>query len=175
MVVSFAPVAVSTEVKSVEMHRESLAEGVADNVGLNVKNVSVKDIRRGNVASDAKNDPAKETASFTSQVIVLSPVLDCHTVHIACNDVAIVKMVPTKPMCVESYAEYLPLGRFAVRDMRQTVAVGVVKTVEKTEKTAGKAPRPPVRSARDESARSGPRKGSGVGLVTSLASPLSLF
>jgi elongation factor 1-alpha len=35
---------------------------------------------------------------------------------------------------VESYNEYPPLGRFAVRDMRQTVAVGVIKSVEKTEK-----------------------------------------
>jgi len=53
------------------------------------------------------------------------------------GDVAIVKMIPTKPMCVESYQEYPPLGRFAVRDMRQTVAVGVIKAVEKTEKGAG--------------------------------------
>jgi hypothetical protein len=34
--------------------------------------------------------------------------------------------------------QYPPLGRFAVRDMRQTVAVGVIKTVEKTDKTGGK-------------------------------------
>jgi len=39
-----------------------------------------------------------------------------------------------KPMCVETYNEYPPLGRFAVRDMRQTVAVGVIKEVEKVEK-----------------------------------------
>jgi elongation factor 1-alpha len=32
-------------------------------------------------------------------------------------------------MCVESFADYPPLGRFAVRDMRQTVAVGVIKSV----------------------------------------------
>lgn len=38
-------------------------------------------------------------------------------------------------MCVESFAEYPPLGRFAVRDMRQTVAVGVIKSVDKTAKT----------------------------------------
>lgn len=43
-------------------------------------------------------------------------------------------MVPSKPMCVESFQEYPPLGRFAVRDMRQTVAVGVIKSVEKTAK-----------------------------------------
>jgi hypothetical protein len=41
-------------------------------------------------------------------------------------------------MCVESYNEYPPLGRFAVRDMRQTVAVGIIKSVEKTDKSGGK-------------------------------------
>ena len=38
-----------------------------------------------------------------------------------------------QPMCVETFAQYPPLGRFAVRDMRQTVAVGVIKAVEKVE------------------------------------------
>lgn len=47
------------------------------------------------------------------------------------------ELVPSKPMCVESFTDYPPLGRFAVRDMRQTVAVGVIKAVEKTE-AAGK-------------------------------------
>ncbi len=46
-------------------------------------------------------------------------------------------MIPTKPMCVEPFTQYPPLGRFAVRDMRQTVAVGVIKAVEKKE-AAGK-------------------------------------
>ena len=36
-------------------------------------------------------------------------------------------------MCVEPFTVYPPLGRFAVRDMRQTVAVGVIKAVEKKE------------------------------------------
>ena len=42
-----------------------------------------------------------------------------------------VKMIPSKPMCVEKFSDYPPLGRFVVRDMRQTVAVGVIKDVEK--------------------------------------------
>lgn len=53
------------------------------------------------------------------------------------NAAAYVIMVPTKPMCVESFTAYPPLGRFAVRDMRQTVAVGVIKAVEKKD-VAGK-------------------------------------
>merc|ERR1712133_132951 len=96
MVVNFAPAGPTTEVKSVEMHHEALSEAVpGDNVGFNVKNVSVKEIKRGNVCSDSKNDMAKEAASFEAQVIVLNhpgqiqagyaPVLDCHTAHIACK------------------------------------------------------------------------------------------
>ncbi|KAJ1811666.1 translation elongation factor EF-1 alpha, partial [Coemansia sp. RSA 2599] len=53
-------------------------------------------------------------------------------------DAAIVKLIPSKPMCVETFTTFPPLGRFAVRDMRQTVAVGVIKAVEKKDDTAGK-------------------------------------
>merc|ERR1711973_678582 len=93
------------------------------------------------------NHPGEIHAGYT-------PVLDCHTAHVACKfealeekidrrsgktleenpkcvksgDSALVHMVPSKPMCVEAFAEYPPLGRFAVRDMRQTVAVGVIKS-----------------------------------------------
>ena len=37
-------------------------------MGFNVKNVSVKELKRGFVASDSKNDPAKEATNFTAQV-----------------------------------------------------------------------------------------------------------
>ncbi|XP_073173519.1 elongation factor 1-alpha, oocyte form isoform X2 [Lepidochelys kempii] len=185
MVVTFAPTNITTEVKSVEMHHEALAEALpGDNIGFNVKNVSVKDIRRGNVAGDSKNDPPMEAGSFTSQVIILNhpgkiaagyaPVLDCHTAHIACKfaelkekidrrsgkklednpkalksgDAAIVQMIPGKPMCVETFSDYPPLGRFAVRDMRQTVAVGVIKGVEKKVSAAAKVTKSAVKASK---------------------------
>jgi len=172
MVITFAPMNITTECKSVEMHHEALEEAEpGDNVGFNVKNLSVKDLKRGYVASDSKNDPAKDTQNFLAQVIVLNhpgqiqkgyaPVLDCHTAHIACKfdeieskidrrtgkvieeepkaiksgDAALVRMIPQKSMCVEAFNLYPPLGRFAVRDMKQTVAVGVIKEVIKKEQT----------------------------------------
>ena len=146
----FAPTGLTTEVKSVEMHHESLPEATpGDNVGFNCKNVSVKEIKRGFVASNAADDPAKACETFSAQVIVMShpgeirngysPVLDCHTCHIATKfknidekkdrrtnktmeanpssvksgDSCMVTMEPTKPMCVEAFQDYPPLGRFA--------------------------------------------------------------
>ncbi|VFV35283.1 elongation factor 1 alpha, partial [Lynx pardinus] len=73
MEVTFAPVNVITEVKSVEMHHEALSEALpGDNVGFNVKNVSAKDVSHGNVAGDGKNDPPMEAAGFTAQMIILN-------------------------------------------------------------------------------------------------------
>lgn len=183
MIITIAPVQITTEVKSVEMHHEALLEALpGDNVGFNVKNIAVKDIRRGYVAGDSKNDPPKGADTFLAQVIIMNhpgqisngyaPVLDCHTAHVACKfttitekmdrrtgkvmeenpkfvkagDACMVELTPTKPLCVESFNEYPPLGRFAVRDMRQTVAVGVIKAVTKKDGSApgagGKATKP---------------------------------
>ena len=58
-----------------------------------------------------------------------------------------VEMEPSKPMCVEAFTDYAPLGRFAVRDMRQTVAVGVIKKVEKKEAGEGKVTKAAVKAA----------------------------
>jgi len=175
MEVVIAPTMVKGEVRSVEKHHIILPQaGPGDNIGFCVKGVTVKDVRRGYVAGDAKRDPPAEAESFTAQVIVINhpgqitagytPVLDCHTSHIACRfekllnkidrrtgqiieenpaalkagDSATVLMVPTKPMVVETFTEYPPLGRFAVRDMKQTIAVGVIKSVVK--KAPGAAP-----------------------------------
>jgi len=168
MAVTFAPGNIGTyDVKSIEMHHKDIPEASAgDNIGFNVK-VPIKDIRRGYVCGEAKRDPPLQAEYFLAQVIILNhpgeihagytPVLDCHTSHVACKfqeivskidrrtgreiekdpkflktgDSAIIKIVPSKPMCVETFAEYPPLGRFAVRDMRRNVAVGIIKEVVK--------------------------------------------
>nr|KAF6500945.1 hypothetical protein HJG59_007968 [Molossus molossus] len=90
-----------------------------------------------------------------------APVLDYHTAHIAelkqkidCHsgeklrdglkflrsgDAAIVSKVPGEPMCAESLSGYPPLGCFAVRDMKQTPAVGIIRAADKKAVGAGNA------------------------------------
>ncbi|PIO25050.1 hypothetical protein AB205_0188940 [Aquarana catesbeiana] len=151
LLVTFAPINVTTEVKSAEMHHEALSDALPGaNIGFN-----------GKVAGDSKNDPPLEVGGFTAQDIVRNhpgqvnascvPVLDCHTADIAskfaelkeridcCSgkslksgDAVIVDMVPGKPMCAESFSDDSPLGHLT---FRQTVAVCVFKAAEK--KAAG--------------------------------------
>ena len=89
-----------------------------------------------------------------------TPVFHIHTAQIACTiteliekkdpktgltmqknpdflktgDVAIIRVKPLKAVVVEKFSAFPPLGRFAIRDMGQTVAAGVVLDV--TPKTA---------------------------------------
>jgi len=177
--VLFAPAGITSEVRSIEMHHATIPQAVpGDNIGFNIKNLSVKDLKRGYVTSDAEKDPATAASSFDAQIVVMNhpgkihagymPVIDCHTAHVACcfeklltkmdrrsgevleenpdfiktGDAAIVHVIPSKPLCVETFQEFPPLGRFAVRDMKRTVSVGVIKEVihEDTQKKAAHHP-----------------------------------
>jgi elongation factor 1-alpha len=98
------------------------------------------------------NHPSVLTAGYT-------PVFHCHTAQVACEftelqkrldpktgqvaeenptslktgDAAVVKITPKRPLVLERYKEFPQLGRFAVRDMGQTVAAGVVVDIKKRE------------------------------------------
>lgn len=173
MAVTFAPVGITSDVKSIEMHHEMVEKAEpGDNVGFNIRGVSHTQLRRGYVCGDSANDPPTAVEDFVAHVVVVNhpgeikngymPVLDCHTSHVACrfaeiiakvnrktgketemapksikkNDSAYVRMEPAKPLCVEPFSAYQPLGRFAVRDMRQTVAIGVIKSTNKVDPNA---------------------------------------
>ncbi len=98
------------------------------------------------------NHPSVITVGYT-------PVFHCHTAQVAAEftelqkrldpktgqvaeenptslktgDAAVVKITPKRPLVLEKYKEFPQLGRFAVRDMGQTVAAGVVVDLKKRE------------------------------------------
>ncbi len=160
--VVFMPPGVVGEVKSIETHHTPIQEArPGDNIGFNVKGVSRKEIRRGDVCGHIDKPPTV-VKEFTAQVIVINhptaiapgytPVFHAHTASVACRiveliskldprtgnivekapkfikkgEAAIVKVIPTKPLCVERFREFPPLGRFAIRDMGMTVGAGIV-------------------------------------------------
>ncbi|MGI0129392.1 MAG: translation elongation factor EF-1 subunit alpha [Thermoplasmata archaeon] len=163
----FLPSGKSGEVKSIEMHHESVTQAEpGDNVGFNVRGIDKNDIRRGDVAGPVANPPTV-VESFTANIQVLNhpsvltvgytPVFHAHTAQVACEftqilkrldpktgqvaeenpqtlktgDAAVVVITPKRPLVIEKYKEFPQLGRFAVRDMGQTVAAGVVVDVKK--------------------------------------------
>ena len=78
------------------------------------------------------------TAQVASKFLELSKKLDQKTgaviedspKFIKKNEAAIVKLQPIKKLCIEKYEVIPEMGRFAVRDMGRTVAVGIVKDLD---------------------------------------------
>ena len=128
----FAPSGIQAEVKSCEVHHESLLEvGPGTNVGFNVKNVAVKDIRRGDVASDANDSPATGVSSFEAQVIVMNhpgkitkgycPMIDCHTAHVACSFTNIKEKLDRRTgKVIEENPQFIQNGDAAIVTMEPT-------------------------------------------------------
>ncbi len=134
----FEPSNVTAEVKSVEMHHKQLEKaGPGDNVGFNVRGVSKKDIRRGDVVGKVDNPPtvAKE---FTGQIIVLqhptvitkgyTPVFHIHTAHVAAKIKEIVKKIdPKTGATLEENPDMLKSGDAAVIKVEPTQPVSIEK------------------------------------------------
>jgi len=163
-----APSGVEAEVKTVEMHHANVEQAFpGDNVGVSLKGVDKKDVKRGDVFGELSNNPPKPVTEFTAQIVIMkhpkgvkpgyTPILDLHTLHMACKfesfiskidrktgevveenptilkngDVGMVKIKSNKPICVETFKDFQPLGRFAIRDTR-TVGVGRVIEILET-------------------------------------------
>lgn len=166
MNVTIAPSNHSSKVDSIEFHYNAVSHAIpGDLVGFVLSGVSHKEIKRGYMVGDSKNTPPKTVKAFTAQIVILNhpkkikkgytPVMDCHTAHVACRfkeilkmidkktgkeidspefvqsgDVCIVRLEPIKPVCIETFADFPSLGRFSLRDMQQIVGVGIVQSVE---------------------------------------------
>ena len=123
--VIFEPPGIVGEVKSIEMHHEPLQEAYpGDNIGFNVRGVSKKDLRRGDVAGHPDNPPTV-AKDFTARIIVLqhptaitvgyTPVVHAHTAQVACKFVEILqKLDPKTGQVIEEKPQFLKTGDAAV-------------------------------------------------------------
>jgi elongation factor 1-alpha len=89
--VVFEPAGVRGEVKSIEMHHESIPRAEpGDNIGFNVRGVPREKLRRGDVVGHPENPPTV-AREFTAKVVILTtptdiapgftPLFHCHAAH----------------------------------------------------------------------------------------------
>ena len=121
----FMPSNAKGEVKSIETHHVNMQKAEpGDNIGFNIRGLSQKDIRRGDVGGHVKNPPtvAKE---FIGNIIVIyhptaiaagySPVLHSHTSQVACRFTELIqKLDPRTGQTVEEKPAFLKTGDGAV-------------------------------------------------------------
>ncbi|MBN2331392.1 MAG: translation elongation factor EF-1 subunit alpha [Candidatus Aenigmarchaeota archaeon] len=132
------PSGTTAEIKSIEMHHKQLDKAEpGDNIGFNVKGISKKDIKKGDVIGSPSNPPtvAKE---FTAQIIVLqhptvitkgyTPVFHIHTAHIAGKVVEILKKLdPKTGAVVAEHPDTLKTGDAAVIRVQPLQPVAIEK------------------------------------------------
>ncbi|HIP34528.1 MAG TPA: translation elongation factor EF-1 subunit alpha, partial [Methanothermococcus okinawensis] len=121
----FEPAGVTGEVKSIEMHHEPIQQAEpGDNIGFNVRGVSKKDIKRGDVVGHPDNPPTV-ASEFTAQIVVLqhptvitagyTPVFHAHTAQVACTFAELLKKLnPATGEVVEENPDYLKTGDAAI-------------------------------------------------------------
>ena len=119
--VVFMPSNVKGEVKSIEMHHQSMEQAMpGDNIGFNVRGVGKKDIHKGDVLGTVSNPP-KPVKEFTAQIIVLqhptvitkgySPVFHCHTAQVSCKiEEIIAKLDPKTGGVLEENPDFIKTG-----------------------------------------------------------------
>jgi len=112
------------EIKSVEMHHESLPEALAgDNVGVNIRGVGKKDIARGDVICDASK-PVPVVEEFIAQIAVINhptvlakgytPVFHVHTAQVPCKFVELIEQIdPRTGQVVKTNPDFLKNGDVA--------------------------------------------------------------
>ncbi|MDP3733646.1 MAG: translation elongation factor EF-1 subunit alpha [Nanoarchaeota archaeon] len=129
---------ISGEVKTIEMHHESVNQAEpGDNVGFNVRGVAKKDIARGDVLGRSDNVPTVAT-EFTAQIVIMNhpsvvtvgytPVFHIHTAQVACQFIEIIKkMNPATGEEIKENKEILRNGDAAIVKLRPVQPVVIEK------------------------------------------------
>jgi elongation factor 1-alpha len=137
----FEPASVSGEVKSIEMHHETIPEALpGDNIGFNVRGISKNDIRRGDVCGHP-DIPPTVVRDFTAQIVVLqhptaitigyTPVIHAHTSQIACRFVELQKKLdPRTGQVKEENPQFVKTGDAAVVKLEPTRPMVIEKVKE---------------------------------------------
>jgi elongation factor 1-alpha len=139
--VVFEPAGVKGEVKSIEMHHESIPKAEpGDNIGFNVRGVEKKALKRGDVVGHPDKPPTV-VREFTARIAVLqhptaiaagyTPVFHVHTAQVACKISQIVnKLDPKTGAPVEQNPQFIKKGDMATIVVTPTKPMVIEKASE---------------------------------------------
>ncbi len=123
------PIHKTAEAKSIEMHHERLDKAEpGDNIGVNLKGVERKELKRGDVIGHPANPPTV-AEEFTAQIVVLqhptaiaagyTPVVHAHTGHVSARFVEILKKLdPRTGQVIEENPSFIKKGDAAIVKMK---------------------------------------------------------
>jgi elongation factor 1-alpha len=119
------PPGLVAEAKSIETHHVRMEKAEpGDNIGVNLKGVEKKDLKRGDVIGHIENPPTVAD-EFTARVMIVwhptaiavgyTPVIHIHTASVACRIVEIAsKIDPRTGKEIEKNPQFIKQGEFAV-------------------------------------------------------------
>ncbi|MEM2977792.1 MAG: translation elongation factor EF-1 subunit alpha [Candidatus Hadarchaeales archaeon] len=134
----FEPSGKTGEVKSIEMHHESIPKAEpGDNIGFNIRGIAKNEIRRGDVAG-LPSSPPTVASEFVARIAVLqhptaiaagyTPVFHVHTAQVACQITEIInKMDPKTGQVVEEHPQFIKRGDMATIRVRPTKPLVIEK------------------------------------------------
>jgi elongation factor 1-alpha len=137
----FEPAGKTGEVRSIEMHHETIPQAVpGDNIGFNVRGVAKADIRRGDVAGHPAAPPTV-VKEFTARIAVLqhptavaagyTPVFHAHTAQVACTISEISqKLDPKTGEVIQEKPEFIKKGDMATIKVTPTKPMVIEKAAE---------------------------------------------
>ena len=115
---------VTGEIKTIEMHHESMPEALAgDNVGVNIRGIGKKDIARGDVICDAAK-PISVVEEFIANLAVINhptvlakgytPVFHIHTAQVPCQFIELIEQIdPKTGQVIKQNPDFLKNGDVA--------------------------------------------------------------
>ena len=115
---------VTGEIKTIEMHHESMPEALAgDNVGVNIRGIGKKDIARGDVICDAAK-PISVVEEFIANLAVINhptvlakgytPVFHIHTAQVPCQFIELIEHIdPKTGQVIKQNPDFLKNGDVA--------------------------------------------------------------
>ena len=123
------PNGLKAEAGSIKFFKKDVPEAISGNsVGIQIKGLSNRVLKRGDVLGESERDPPKPCEEFIAEITMLNhptqiakgytPVIDCHTAHVPCRFEELIATITNKGEIIREKPSYLKTGDYALVRMK---------------------------------------------------------